>query len=341
MKNQSVVLASRPKGDPKASDFRMEESEVPQAKDGEVLLRTLFLSLDPYMRGRMSDAKSYAKPVQIDEVMEGATVAEVVVSKNSAFKEGDVVLSYSGWQKYATASQGLRKLDPSAAPVSTALGVLGMPGMTAYAGLLTIGQPKEGETVCVAAATGPVGSMVGQIAKIKQCRTVGIAGGAEKCKALIEEFGFDAAVDHRSPQFAEELAKACPKGIDVYFENVGGEVWSAVLPLLNDFARIPVCGLIAHYSATQLPTGPDRTPELMAKVLRQRLTLRGFIVSDFADQAASFHRDVSAWIKQGHIKYREDIVEGLEAAPEAFIGMLKGRNFGKLVVRVADDGAPV
>ena len=335
MKNQRVVLASRPKGEPKLSDFRVEETDVPQPADGEVLLRSLWLSLDPYMRGRMSDAKSYAKPVQIDEVMEGATVAEVVVSKNPTFKEGDIVLSYSGWQKYATASAGLRKLDPSAGPVSTALGVLGMPGMTAYTGLLTIGQPEEGETVCVAAATGPVGSMVGQIAKIKKCRTVGIAGGAQKCKALLDEFGFDAAVDHRSPQFAEELAKACPKGIDVYFENVGGEVWNAVLPLLNDFARIPVCGLIAHYSATGLPAGPDRTQELMLKVLRQRLTLRGFIVSDFSDQAANFQRDVSAWIKQGQIKYREDVVDGLEAAPEAFMGMLQGKNFGKLVVRVS------
>jgi NADPH-dependent curcumin reductase CurA len=245
------------------------------------------------------------------------------------------VLSRSGWQQYATASEGLRKLDPSVAPVSTALGVLGMPGLTAYAGLLTIGQPKEGETVCVAAATGPVGSMVGQIAKIKKCRAVGIAGGEEKCRALIEEFGFDVAVDHRSEQFAEKLAAACPKGIDVYFENVGGHVWSAVLPLLNDFARIPVCGLIAHYSATELPSGPDRTPELMMKVLRQRLTLRGFIVSDFADQAPAFHRDVVEWIRDGRLKYREDIVEGLDAAPEAFIGLLQGKNFGKLVVRVA------
>ncbi len=195
---------------------------------------------------------------------------------------------------------------------------------------------EEGETVCVAAATGPVGSMVGQIAKIKKCRTVGIAGGQEKCRALLEEFGFDVAVDHRSPVFAKQLAAACPEGIDVYFENVGGEVWSAVFPLLNDFARVPVCGLIAHYSATELPAGPDRIPELMVKILRQRLTLRGFIVSDFADQAPAFQKDVVEWIKQGKIKYREDIVQGLEAAPEAFIGLLRGKNFGKLLVRVAD-----
>jgi len=338
VKNQRIVLASRPKGEPKQSDFRIEEIDVPAPVDGEVLLRTLYLSLDPYMRGRMSDAKSYAKPVEVGEVMEGGTVAEVISSKHAGLSPGDIVLSYSGWQQYSTASTGLRKLDPSVGPVSTALGVLGMPGMTAYTGLLTIGQPKEGETVCVAAATGPVGSMVGQIAKIKKCRTVGIAGGEEKCRALIEEFGFDVAVDHRSANFAEQLKTACPSGIDVYFENVGGEVWSAVLPLLNDFARVLVCGLIAHYSATELPAGPDRTPDLMMRILRQRLTLRGFIVTDFADQASAFHRDVVQWIKQGQIKYREDIVEGLEAAPEAFIGLLRGKNFGKLVVRVTSEG---
>jgi NADPH-dependent curcumin reductase CurA len=245
------------------------------------------------------------------------------------------VLSYSGWQEYDISDgTGLRKLDPTRANISTALGILGMPGMTAYVGLLHIGQPREGETVCVAAATGPVGSAVGQMAKIKGARAVGIAGGAEKCRALIEEFGFDAAVDHRSPNFADDLAKACPKGIDVYFENVGGEVWTAVLPLLNDFARIPVCGLIAHYNMTEAPQGPDRTPELMMRVLRQRLTLRGFIVSDFADQGLAFIRDTAGWLKEGRIKYREDIVEGLSAAPEAFIGLLQGKNFGKLLVRV-------
>jgi NADPH-dependent curcumin reductase len=337
VKNKRIVLASRPKGEPSADNFRIEETDVSQPEEGEVLLKTLYLSLDPYMRGRMSAAKSYAEPVAVGDVMEGATVAEVVSSKNPKFKDGDVVLSYSGWQQYAVGSQGLRKLDRSALPVSTALGVLGMPGLTAYTGLLTIGQPKDGETVCVAAATGPVGSMVGQIAKIKNCRTVGIAGGEQKCRALTEEFGFDIAVDHRAPDFAEKLVAACPKGIDIYFENVGGEVWNAVLPLLNDFARVPVCGLIAHYNATELPAGPDRTADLMMRILRQRLTLRGFIVTDFADQAPAFHRDVVEWIKQGRIKYREDIVDGIEAAPEAFIGLLRGKNFGKLIVRVAGD----
>ena len=288
------------------------------------------------MRGRMSDAKSYAKPVAIGDVMEGGTVSEVVQSRNPDFAEGDVVSSYAGWQEYALSDgTGLRKLDKSGPPLSTALGVLGMPGLTAYTGLLNIGQPKPGEAVCVAAATGPVGSLVGQIAKIKGARAIGIAGGPEKCKALIEEFGFDAAVDHKAANFAKELATACPKGIDVYFENVGGEVWTAVLPLLNDFARIPVCGLIAHYSATGLPPGPDRTPDLMLRVLRQRLTLRGFIVSDFASQAPQFYSDMSVWMREGKIKYREDIVDGLDAAPEAFIGLLKGQNFGKLIVRIA------
>lgn len=336
MKNQRVVLASRPHGEPSAANFGIEEAEVPEPKEGEVLLRVLFLSLDPYMRGRMSAAKSYAKPVEVGDVMEGGTVAEVVKSSNGAFKTGDIVLSYSGWQQYAISDgTGLRKLDPSLANISTALGVLGMPGLTAYAGLLTIGQPKEGETVCVAAATGPVGSAVGQIAKVKGARAVGIAGGADKCKALIAEFGFDAAVDHRSPTFAEDLARACPKGIDVYFENVGGDVWKAVLPLLNDFARVPVCGLIAHYNASELPGGPDRTPELMMKVLTKRLTVRGFIVTDFADQGMAFMMDMLKWIKEGRMKYREDIVDGLESAPEAFVGLLRGKNFGKLLVRVA------
>jgi NADPH-dependent curcumin reductase CurA len=336
MKNRKIVLASRPVGEPKASDLRIETSDVPEPKEGEVLLRNLYLSLDPYMRGRMSAAKSYAKPVEIGGVMEGGTVSEVVKSNHPAFSPGDVVLSYGGWQEYAISSnRGLRKLDESLAPVTTALGVLGMPGLTAYTGLLNIGDPKPGETVAVAAATGPVGSLVGQIAKIKGTRAVGIAGGLEKCRALIEEFGFDAAVDHRSSQFAQELAVACPKGVDVYFENVGGEVWNAVMPLLNDFARVPLCGLIAHYNMTQLPDGPNRVPELLVNILKKRWTLRGFIVSDFADQAADFYRDMTKWLKEGRIKYREDIVDGLELAPEAFIGLLRGKNFGKLLVRVA------
>jgi NADPH-dependent curcumin reductase len=333
--NRKIVLASRPEGAPQLSNFRLEENPAPQPNDGELLLRTLWLSLDPYMRGRMSAARSYAKPVEVGEPMVGGTVNEVMESRHPEFKPGDVVLGYAGWQDYAVSNgAGLRKLDARRAPISTALGVLGMPGMTAYTGLLTIGQPKPGETVVVAAATGPVGSLVGQIAKIKGCRAVGIAGGKEKCRYLIDELGFDAAVDHRTKNFAEELKAACPKGIDVYFENVGGVVWDAVFPLLNDFARIPVCGLIAQYNMTELPPGPDRTPQLFRQVLTKRLTIRGFIVSDFAAQAEAFARDVSTWLQQGKIKYKEDVVEGLENAPQAFLGLLQGKNFGKLLVRV-------
>ena len=336
--NRGVVLASRPVGEPMRDDFRLETTPVPEPGDGEVLLRTLYLSLDPYMRGRMSAAKSYAKPVEIGEVMTGGTVSAVVRSRNEKFAPGDIVFGMTGWQTHAVSDgAGLRKLDPALAPVSTALGVLGMPGMTAYTGLLNIGQPKPGETVVVAAAAGPVGSLVGQIAKMKGCRVVGVAGEAEKCRYLLDELGFDAALDHRAPALPERLQEACPKGIDVYFENVGGAVWDAVFPLLNEFARIPVCGLIAHYNATEPPPGPDRTPIIMRAVLTKRLTIRGFIVWDFASQTKDFLRDVGGWLRDGKIKYREDIVDGLENAPQAFIGLLKGKNFGKLVVRVAPE----
>jgi NADPH-dependent curcumin reductase len=335
-KNRKIVLASRPEGEPKPEHFRLVEDEVPEPGEGQVLLKTLWLSIDPYMRGRMSAARSYAKPVEVGDVMVGGTVSEVVASKHPAYKPGDVVLSYAGWQEYALSDgKGLVKLDPKRAPVSAALGVLGMPGITAYSGLLTIGQPKPNETVVVAAAAGPVGSAVGQIAKIKGCRAVGIAGGADKCRYLVDELGFDAAVDHRASDFKEKLRQACPNGIDIYFENVGGPVWDAVLPLLNDFARVPVCGIVSHYNDTQLPPGPDRMPMLMGMVLRKRLTLRGFIVTDFADQMPAFMRDVGKWLAEGKIKYREDVVEGIEKAPEALIGVLKGKNFGKQLVRVA------
>ena len=334
-RNRRIVLAARPEGEPKAGDFHLVEADVPVPPEGQLLLRTLWLSLDPYMRGRMSAAKSYAEPVAIGEVMVGGTVCEVVESRNTKFKAGEIVLAYTGWQDYALSDgAGLRKLDPAEAPVSTALGVLGMPGMTAYTGLLNIGQPKPDETVVVAAAAGPVGSLVAQIAKIKGCRVVGIAGGAEKCRYLVEELGLDAGLDHRVGGLGDRLAKACPKGIDVYFENVGGAVWDAVFPLLNMFARVPVCGVVAHYNDQALPPGPDRMSLLMRNVLFKRLTLRGFIVSDFAAQAADFRREVGGWLKEGRIKYREDVVHGLEKAPEAFIGLLIGRNFGKRLVKL-------
>ncbi len=335
-----IVLASRPVGEPTAANFRLEEFKPPEAGPGQVLLRTLWLSLDPYMRGRMSDAPSYAAPVGIGEVMEGGTVSEVVVSHADGFAPGDIVVGRSGWQTHAAVDpRGLRKVEDKTVPISTAVGVLGMPGMTAYTGLLEIGKPQQGETVAVAAASGAVGSVVGQIAKIKGARAVGIAGGADKCRFVTEELGFDACIDHRAPDFAAKLKAACPKGIDVYFENVGGAVWDAAFPLLNPFARVPVCGLIAHYNDTALPPGPNKAPQLMRAVLTKRLTLRGFIVFDFAEREADFLRDVSTWLREGRVKYREDVIEGLERAPEGLIGLLKGKNFGKAVVRVAADGS--
>ncbi len=329
--NRRIVLASRPAAAPGLDNFALVEAPVPQPGDGEVLMRTLYLSLDPYMRGRMNDAKSYAKPAVLGEPMVGGTVGEVVASRNPKYSPGDIVLGSGGWQDYALSNgAGLRKLDPAAAPVSTALGVLGMPGMTAYAGLLEIGKPQPGETVVVAAASGAVGSVVGQIAKIKGCRAVGIAGGADKCRFVVDTLGFDACVDHRAPDFSAALAAACPASVDVYFENVGGAVQQAVWPLLNDFARVPVCGLIAQYNlATPMP-GPD-----MFTVLRKRLLIRGFIVWDFAARQDDFLRDAAGWLRSGQLKYREDVVDGLENAPTAFLGLLQGKNFGKLVVRVA------
>jgi NADPH-dependent curcumin reductase CurA len=303
-----------------------------------MLLRTIYLSLDPYMRGRMSAGPSYAAATEVGDVMPGATVCRVEVSQIAQFRVGDLVDAYVGWREYAISDgRGVRKLDPSLAPISTALGVLGMPGLTAWAGLMNIGQPKPGETVVVAAASGAVGSVVGQLAKIKGCRVVGIAGGERKCRYVLDELGFDACIDHRAANFAEALKEACPKGIDIDFENVGGPVFDAVLPLLNTFARVPVCGLIAHYNATELPTGVDRVPLLLRQILVKRLTLRGFIVFDFANQHPDFLAEVGPLVQSGHIKYREDIVDGLENAPRAFIGLLRGENFGKMLVRVSKE----
>jgi hypothetical protein len=335
-----ILLAARPTGEPKESDFRIEDMAVRAAGPGQMLLRTLWLSLDPYMRGRMSDAPSYAKPVEIGGVMEGRTVSEVVSSSRDGFAPGDIVLSPHGWQTHAVSDgKGLRKIDPKLAPISTALGVLGMPGMTAYTGLSEIGRPHAGETLVVSAASGAVGSVVGQIAKIKGARAVGIAGGPDKCRYVVDGLGFDACVDHRAPDASARLKAACPSGIDVYFENVGGAVFEAVFPLLNNFARIPVCGQIATYNATEMPAGSLRTSALTRAILTKRLTFRGFIVSDFAARQDDFLRDVSAWLREGRVKYREDVVEGLDKAPRALIGLLRGENFGKMLVRVAREAA--
>jgi NADPH-dependent curcumin reductase CurA len=334
-----VVLASRPVGEPKTSDFRIEDYAIPTPGDGEVLLRTIWLSLDPYMRGRMSDGPSYAAPVPINGVMEGEGVSEVIASNNPKFAKGDIVAIRSGWQSHALSDgKGLRKVDPKLGSISTAVGVLGMPGMTAYTGLLEIGKPKAGETVVVAAASGAVGSAVGQIARIKGARAIGIAGGKDKCDYVKNELGFDECVDHRDPNLAAKLKAACPNGIDVYFENVGGAVFEAVFPLLNPFARMPVCGLIAQYNDTQA-TVPNWAAALMRNVLTKRLNIRGFIVSDFAAMHGDFLRDMSQWVREGKVKHREFITEGLENAPSAFMGLLKGANFGKQLVRVGPDKA--
>jgi NADPH-dependent curcumin reductase len=336
--NRRIVLDRRPVGAPTAADFRIETSDVPQPGAGQVRLRTLLLSLDPYMRGRMSDAPSYAAPVSIGEVMVGGTVSVVDASEHSDFKPGDRVLGMSGWQDYALSDgSGLMRLPKDDPQPSRALGVLGMPGFTAYMGLLDIGQPQPSETVVVAAASGAVGSAVGQIAKLKGCRAVGIAGGEAKCRYVVDELGFDACIDHHGDDLAARLAAACPKGIDVYFENVGGAVFDAVLPLLNARARIPVCGLIAHYNDTALPPGPDRLGLLAGTLLRKRIKMQGFIIfEDYAPRYREFATAMRGWVDDGKLKFREDIVQGLERAPEAFIGLLQGRNFGKLVIRVAD-----
>jgi NADPH-dependent curcumin reductase CurA len=329
--NRQILLKSRPEGMPSLANFELAQAPVPEPGEGEVLMRNRYLSLDPYMRGRMSAAKSYAKPAQVGEPMVGGTVGEIVTSRHPKYATGDIVLGFGGWQDYALSNgAGLRKLDPAVAPISTALGVLGMPGMTAYVGLSEIGQPKPGETVVVAAASGAVGSVVGQIARIRGCRAVGIAGGADKCRFVTGELGFDACLDHRAPDLARQLEAACPKGIDVYFENVGGAVQQAVWPLLNDFARVPVCGLIAQYNLTTPMPGPD-----MFSVLRKRLTLRGFIVSDFAARLGDFLREAGEWVRSGRLKYREDVTDGLENAPATFLGMLQGKNFGKTLVKIA------
>lgn len=313
---------------------------MPGLDPGQVLLRTIWLSLDPYMRGRMSDAPSYAAPVPLGGVMTGQTVSRIESSMNPDYRIGDLVLASSGWQEFAVSDgRDLTRLPAGLEHPSWALGVLGMTGFTAYTGLLDIGKPKPGETVAVAAATGAVGSMVGQIAKLQGCRVVGVAGGAEKCRWAMNELGFDACIDHRLPGLEERLAAACPRGIDVYFENVGGKIFRAVVPLLNTHARIPVCGLIAQYDSRATPAESDWTPALMRTVLVKRITLRGFIVYDDAHRVDEFLASMQAWLRDGRVKYREDVVDGLENAPQAFLGLLEGRNFGKLVVRVDTQGA--
>lgn len=335
--NRQIVLAERPQGQPDENTLRLQTSDVPQPGDGEMLVRTVYLSLDPYMRGRMNDAKSYAEPVAIGGVMTAQVVGQVVTSNLKGYEVGDYVLAGSGWQDYAL-SDGTQVMNLGKTPdnPSWALGILGMPGYTAYAGLLKIGEPKPGETVVVAAASGPVGATVGQIAKLKGCRVVGIAGGAEKCKHVVQNLGFDACIDHKNDTMAKQLKDACPNGIDVYFENVGGKVLYAVLPLLNPFSRVPVCGVVGWYNLPGLPDGPDMGPAIIGTILRMKVKMQGFIIYDSFPVSLyrDFARDMTGWLDDGSVKYKEHMVEGLENAPEAFNQLLTGGNFGKMVVKV-------
>ncbi|MDC5804949.1 NADP-dependent oxidoreductase [Vibrio europaeus] len=336
--NRRIVLASRPTGAPVAENFRLEQSEKPHPQQGEMLLRSVYLSLDPYMRGRMSDAKSYADPVALDEVMVGGTVCQVETSNHPDYDVGEWVLAFTGWQDYGISDgEGLIKMGKNPTHPSYALGVMGMPGFTAYMGLLDIGQPKAGDTLVVAAATGAVGSMVGQIGKLKGCRVIGVAGGEEKCRYAVEKLGFDLCIDHKADDFEQQLAAACNQGIDIYFENVGGKVFDAVMPLLNTGARVPLCGLISQYNATSLPEGPDRISMLMAQLLIKRIKMQGFIIfDDYGHRYGEFAADMGQWLAEGKIHYREHLVEGFDKAPEAFIGLLEGKNFGKLVIKTND-----
>jgi NADPH-dependent curcumin reductase CurA len=343
---QRVVLAARPQGEPKPTDFKLESCPIPAPGEGEMLVKTIWLSLDPYMRGRMDDSKSYADPVQIGERMEGGAVGEVVASNLPDFSPGDYVTGPFGWQSHAI-SDGVmvQKLNPKAAPLSTALGVLGMPGITAYVGLNDFGRPKAGETLVVAAATGAVGSLVGQLGKAYGLHVVGVAGGSEKCKYAVDELGFDACIDHRAAADAstlrKQIASACPKGVDIYFENVGGKTMEAVIPLMNVHGRIPICGMIAWYNGPEKidseTSNPMMVPKLWRTILVNRLSLRGFIIFDHFDRYPEFIKEVAGHIASGKVKYKETIAPGLESAPQAFIELLKGGNFGKQLVSVSHD----
>ena len=332
--NTQILLAKRPLGEPTDSDFQIESTSIPEVGEGQVLIRTIYLSLDPYMRGRMRAGPSYAAALQVGDVMTGGVVGEVISSRSSEFSVGDIVNANLGWQAYGVADPGeLRRVDPTLAPISTGLGILGMPGSTAYFGLLDIGQPQAGETVVVSAASGAVGALVGQIAKIKGCRAVGIAGSDAKCAYVLDELGFDAVINYKTQDVPKALAEACPDGIDVYFDNVGGPILDAVLGQINIGARIPICGMISEYNNTEPELAPRPTRALLTKQAR----MEGFLVFQFADRHEEGRRQMAKWISDGSLSYKEDFVDGLENAPRAFIGLLRGENFGKLIVRVGDD----
>jgi NADPH-dependent curcumin reductase CurA len=332
---RSIVLKRRPVGSPEAKNFEMLEDAIPAPGPGEVVTRTIWLSIDPYMRGRLSSRKSYAPSVQIGEVMTGETVGEVIASGDSAFQPGDVVVGSRGWQTHTLSkADRLVKIERGAAPLSTYLGVLGMPGTTAYSGMKDIGQPKAGETVVVSAASGAVGSVAGQLAKRAGARAVGVAGGPDKCFFVQDTLGFDACVDHRSIDLKAELAAVCPNGIDVYFENVGGAVQEAVFELLNPFARVVMCGMVSQYNEEEFPPGPN-----LGFVVGKRVRIQGMIVSDKPERFAEWRALAAPWVADRSLEYREDIIDGLENAPDALSGILGGQNFGKLLVRVGKDPA--
>jgi len=331
--NKQIILKSRPVGEPKESEFAIVETPIPEPGEGEILSRTIYLSLDPYMRGRISAGESYAASVELGSVIVGGTVSQVIKSNHPQFQVGDFILSNNGWQTYAVSKgETLRKLDPTQAPLSYSLGVLGMPGLTAYAALLDIGQPKEGETVVVSAASGAVGAVVGQIAKIKGARVVGIVGSDDKRDYIVKELGFDVGINRKTQGLDSALKEAAPNGIDVYYDNTAGVILETVLQQINLGARIPLVGLISEYNATSTPSGPNLMPLLIKRAL-----IKGFLVSDYQHRFNDFLRDVSGWLQSGQLKYREDVVVGLENAPHAFIGLLRGDNFGKLIIKVNDE----
>ena len=330
VRNRQIVLASRPKGKVEASSFRLVEGEVPSPGEGQVLTRVRWLSLDPYMRGRMDEGPSYAPPQPLGQVMQGGTVAEVLESRHSGLRAGDLVVGAAGWQEYQVADGGtLRKIDATVVPASAYLGCVGMPGVTAWYGLHRICEPKAGETVVVSAAAGAVGSVVGQLARLVGCRAVGIAGGPAKCEHVVRELGFDACVDYRSPSFREDLAAATPSGVDAIFENVGGEVLDAALARVNPFGRVALCGLIAGYD------GQDISLRSVRAILVSRLRVQGFIVSDHLREWSRALAELAAHVAAGRIVWRETVAEGLERAPAAVLGMLRGENVGKQLVKVS------
>ncbi len=331
--NQQILLKSYPIGAPTENDFSLVETAIPELAAGEVLNRTIYLSLDPYMRGRMSNRESYATPVALGSVMVGSTVSQVVKSNNPKFSACDFVVGYDGWESYAIAkAETLRRLDPKQLPISAALGIAGMPGMTAYFALLDIGKPQPGETVVVSAASGAVGAIVGQIAKIKGCRAVGIAGSDEKCAYVVDELGFDACINRRTQDLNSALKAACPDGIDIYVDHTAGPILEAVLQQINLGARIPLVGLISQYNAETLPPGPNLMPLLIKRAL-----IKGFLVGDYQPRQAEFLHDISQWLHAGKLKYKEDVVHKLENAPHAFLGLFQGDNFGKLIVQIGED----